>query len=134
MYKFENELVALGYKKIAGLDVVGRGCIAGPLVCAIVILPINYKNHKIKDYKLLSPSKRKKLYEIIIRDALSYHIEVIEPKLVDKLNPKQASRYAMKKCVEKIKLTPDYLLTDFESIDSKIPQLILLRVIKNLFQ
>ena len=122
MYKFEKELLKLGYKNIAGIDEVGRGCIAGPLVCAIVILPINYSNDKIKDSKQLTPIKRKKLSEIIKQDALAYHIEIIEPKIVDKLNPKQASRYAMSECVKKISLKPDYLLIDFEHIDCEIKQ------------
>lgn len=123
MNKFENQLIKKGFTKIAGIDEVGRGCIAGPLVCAIVILPVDYMNNEIKDSKQLTVIKRKKLSNIIKKVAIDYHIEVIEPSLVDKLNPKQASRFAMKKCVEEIKIKPDFLLIDFESINSNIPQL-----------
>lgn len=123
MNKFENQLIKKGFTKIAGIDEVGRGCIAGPLVCAIVILPVDYMNNEIKDSKQLTVIKRKKLSNIIKKVAIDYHIEVIKPSLVDKLNPKQASRFAMKKCVEEIKIKPDFLLIDFESINSNIPQL-----------
>lgn len=123
MYKYEKKLASNGYKLIAGIDEVGRGCIAGPLVCAIVILPIGYKNSQIKDSKLLSAKKRDILDKQIKKDAIAYHIEMIDPIIVDQLNPKQASRLGMKLCVEKIKIRPDFLLIDFEKIDSKIEQL-----------
>ncbi len=117
--KFEKELYKQGFKLIAGCDEVGRGSPAGPLVTACVILPVDYVNPDIRDSKQIKKhSDRQKIAQTIKDVAIDYHIEFIDAETVDKLNPKQASRYGMSKCIEKIKTKPDYVLIDFEKIDT----------------
>ncbi|WP_029906159.1 ribonuclease HII [Mycoplasmopsis opalescens] len=104
-------------KIIAGFDEAGRGCCAGPLVVACVVFNNNYQNNLINDSKKLSINERKLSYETIIKDALDVKVEIIEPAEVDKLNPKQASKIGMLRCLEKLKIKPSLLITDFEKID-----------------
>ncbi len=120
MYYYEQKYHNQGYKLIAGVDEVGRGCIAGPLVAASCILPINYKNDDIKDSKQLSFNKREKLFDIIVNDCIDYNIQIIEPNIVDKQNPKQASINAMIKSLLEIKTKPDFVLIDYEKLDISI--------------
>lgn len=127
MNKYEYEANQIGYQYIIGVDEVGRGCIAGPLVCAGVIFPIGYTNSEIKDSKMLSIKQREKLYDQIIQDCLAYHIVIISPEEVDHINPKQASRLGMKRCVQEIEFKPDYALIDFEKLDIDIPSLSLVK-------
>lgn len=116
MLIYENQCYQEGYKFVAGVDEVGRGCIAGPLVAAMVILPKDYFNNKIKDSKLLSAAQRESLYHEIISQAISYEIFLINPKQVDELNPKQASIYAMEQCYHHIEVKPDVVLVDYEKL------------------
>lgn len=127
MNKYELNAHKNGYQLVIGVDEVGRGCIAGPLVCAGVIFPIGYTNNEIKDSKLLTIKQREKLYDQIIQDCLDYHIVVISSAEVDNINPKQASRLGMKRCVQEIKLKPDYVLIDFEKLDIDITSLSLVK-------
>ena len=120
MYHYEQKYNDLGYKLIAGVDEVGRGCIAGPLVVASCILPINYRNDDIKDSKQLTFKKREELFDIILNDCIDYNIQIVEPRIVDKQNPKQASRDAMVKSILEIKTKPDFVLIDYEKIDISI--------------
>ncbi|MCV3728517.1 ribonuclease HII [Ureaplasma miroungigenitalium] len=110
---------------ILGVDEVGRGCCAGPLVVCAVILPQNYTHPQIVDSKRLTPKQRAELFTIIQRDALFYHYEFISAQEVDALNPKKASQIGMQRCVialaQKIKI--DLVLTDFEPIQTNIPQI-----------
>lgn len=125
--KYENIISKKGYKFIAGLDEAGRGCVAGPLVSAIVIFPIGYQNKDIQDSKLLSPTKRNRLFEIIKKDALAHFINEISATEVDQLNPKQAAKLSMLQSIQKIKIKPDYLLIDYEKLDTNICSLSLVR-------
>lgn len=119
MKEIENQIYLKGFKNIAGLDEVGRGCIAGPLVVACVILSPSYINNEINDSKLIkSHLKRKELAEAIKKEAIDYHIEFISPEIVDKMNPKNASRFGMEQCLKKIKTKPDFILIDFEQINT----------------
>ncbi|WP_027334033.1 ribonuclease HII [Mycoplasma elephantis] len=107
---------------ICGTDEAGRGCCAGPLVCACVIFPKNYQNILINDSKKISNNKRNKLFNIIINDAIDYSIIFISSKEVDELNPKKASKLGMKRCIENLKIIPEIVITDYENIDIKIKQ------------
>lgn len=91
MYKYENQARKNQYKLISGTDEVGRGCIAGPLVACLVILPLNYKNNKIKDSKKLTFKQRKELADRIKKDCIAYQLVKVSPIQVDKMNPKRAS-------------------------------------------
>ena len=88
MYAYENKYFYKGYKNIAGVDEVGRGCWAGPLVVASVVLPPRYRNDKINDSKTLSTKKREELFDKIVDIAISYSIvEIDENSKLTKINP-----------------------------------------------
>lgn len=123
MYKYELEQIQLGRKNIAGTDEAGRGPLAGPIVVASVILPLNYENSLINDSKKLTETQREKAYETIIRDAIAYSIEIISAKVVDELNPKAASRFGMIESTRKLSIKPDVVLSDFEKLDFEIPNI-----------
>ncbi|MGL5640583.1 MAG: ribonuclease HII [Mycoplasmoidaceae bacterium] len=127
MNNFENKYFQKGFKIIAGIDEVGRGALCGPIVVAICILPKNYVNNEINDSKKLTSLKRYKLDEIIRKDCIDFHIEVIDSKTVDKLNPKNASIKGMQDCLKKIKTKPDFVLIDAEKINSKIENLSIIK-------
>ena len=86
LYEYENSLAAKGYRYIVGTDEAGRGPMAGPLVVAACLLPIDHKILGLNDSKKLSPKKREELYEIIVKEACEYHIEIIDVAEVDRLN------------------------------------------------
>lgn len=120
IYKIEEELNKEGYKYIAGCDEAGRGPMAGPLVAASVILPVGYKLDDLDDSKKLTPKKRDKLFDIIMRDAIQVEYEIISVEDVDRLNPLEASRLAMLKSVTRMKQV-DYVLTDCMDLPIDIP-------------
>jgi len=112
MNSFERHAHQRGYKFIAGIDEAGRGPLAGPVVAAAVILPIDYENSEIKDSKQLSAKKRGTLCETIKREALSIGLGVVEASIIDVVNVFQATLAAMKEAVLNLSLEPDYLLID----------------------
>ncbi|QSF13417.1 ribonuclease HII [Mycoplasma sp. Mirounga ES2805-ORL] len=116
MLNYEKELYSK-HKLIAGLDEAGRGCCAGPLVVACAIMPKDYTNNTINDSKQMSPKQRNTAFDDIIKNATEYSIEIISNKEVDNLNPKQASRIGMVKCLNKLHNKPDLIITDFEKIE-----------------
>ena len=108
----EKELFKDGYKLIAGSDEVGRGPLVGPVVAAAVILPVNYKLEGLTDSKKLSEKKRNLFYKIIIKDAISYGIGVVDAKTIDEINIYEASRKAMIEAINKLNPKPDFILSD----------------------
>ncbi len=96
----------------AGCDEAGRGCLAGPVYAAAVILPKDYKNELLDDSKQLSKKQRNHLREIVEKDALAYAVDFCTPKRIDKINILNASFEAMNKAVGKLKLKPEILLID----------------------
>lgn len=100
-----------GFQRIAGIDEVGRGAIAGPLFVGLVIFPPGYKNSQINDSKLLSPLKRERLFEIICQDALDYAISYATPDEIEKLGIIKSLFLAIERCLNQIK-NIDLLLVD----------------------
>ena len=101
------------YKLIeAGCDEVGRGCIAGPVVAAAVILPPNYKNKFIIDSKKISQTKRIELGEKIIDNAISWSISEVSNDKIDKINILNASILAMHRALDKLKVRPEFIIVD----------------------
>lgn len=100
-----------GRSHIVGLDEAGRGPIAGPLVVAAVVFPKDYHHEEIYDSKKISEKKRKALFQVIIQDALEYHIAIITPKEIDELNIYRATQKAMEDLVEQFRYK-DGVLTD----------------------
>ena len=120
MREYENKYIDMGYNVIAGTDEAGRGPLVGPVVAACVVLPNDYNNDEINDSKKLTEKKREKLYDIIMKDALSVGVSIISAKEIDEINILEASRKGMiesyKEANKKIKI--DVLLTDAMKIDT----------------
>ena len=97
MFEYENEFVREGYKNLAGIDEAGRGPLAGPVVCACVIMPLNHEKiiDGVNDSKKLSEKKRLELYDKITKTAICYNIVEIDNKTIDKINILNATKLAM---------------------------------------
>ncbi len=109
---FETEARRCGYRWVAGLDEAGRGPLAGPVVAAAVILPARVRVAGLDDSKQLTESERDALYEVIQRRALAIGIGSASEREIDTLNILEATRLAMRRAVEAIAPSPDFLLTD----------------------
>ena len=109
---FEEEGYAGGFRVIAGVDEVGRGPLAGPVVAAAVVLPRGYLHRDIKDSKLLTQGQRKKLSPLIQQDAVSWGIGIVEADEIDRLNILQASLLAMVRALGRLSVPPDCALID----------------------
>ncbi|MBC7893139.1 MAG: ribonuclease HII [Sphingobacteriaceae bacterium] len=96
----------------AGLDEAGRGCLAGPVVAAAVILPKNYRHAYLTDSKQLSRAQRETLREEIIREALAWAVGEASCQEIDRINILKASFLAMHRAVESLALNPEHLLVD----------------------
>ena len=96
----------------AGCDEVGRGCIAGPVVAAAVIMPPDYKNNNIMDSKKLSPKKREIVEKEIIKNARSWAIASVSNNTIDKINILNASILAMHRALDKLDIKPEFILVD----------------------
>ena len=112
MNVFERACQQSGYKQIAGIDEAGRGALAGPVIAAAVILPINCTLDGLNDSKQLSPKQRARLRDEIHRVAVSIGVGAIDNQVIDRLNILNATLLAMQKAVEKLTPPPDYLLVD----------------------
>lgn len=99
-------------KIVAGCDEAGRGCLAGPVVAASVILPKEFRNKTLNDSKLLSTKKRETLRIIIEREAISWGIGIVSAAEIDKINILNASFKSMHQAIKKLKTKPDLLLID----------------------
>ena len=120
---FERECYEKGYFLVGGIDEVGRGPLAGPVVTAVVILKEGCVIEGINDSKQLSESKREALYKIITEEAIDYSVGVVSPQEIDEINILQATYKAMQKAVEGLKVKPDFLLVDAVTIPKiHIPQ------------
>ena len=122
---YEREYAARGYVSVAGVDEVGRGPLAGPVVCAAVILPLDEESHiaGIDDSKRISARKREELAERILERARAYAIEEVPASVIDEINILQATRLCMKRAVEKLTPSADMVLTDGNmTLDIALPQ------------
>lgn len=108
----ERELLEKGYRYICGVDEVGRGPLAGPVVCAAVIMPLDDIVSGVDDSKKLSAKKREKLRAEIMQKAIAYRICCVEAQIIDEINILQATRLCMKQAVEGLKIAPDAVITD----------------------
>ncbi|MDO1605398.1 ribonuclease HII [Lactobacillus sp. YT155] len=107
---------------VAGVDEVGRGPLAGPVVCAAVVLPNNNTLYEVNDSKQLSDKKRRKLFQDICEQALDISIGVGSAELIDKENIYHATELVMKQAVESLNLKPTYLLVDAMTVPVDIAQ------------
>lgn len=96
----------------AGCDEAGRGCLAGAVFAAAVILPSDFKNEILNDSKQLSEKKRYELRPIIEKQALAWAVGIVSPEEIDKINILNASFLAMHRAIEQLRLKPEHLLID----------------------
>ncbi len=96
----------------AGIDEAGRGCLAGPVVAAAVILPEQWYHPELTDSKLLTPEVRTRLKIEICQHAIAYGIGIISPKRIDEVNIANATFEAMHQAIEKLEIFPQFLLID----------------------
>ena len=96
----------------AGCDEAGRGCLAGPVVAAAVILPEKFKNELLNDSKKLTEAQRKKLRPIIEKEALAFAVSFVDEKEIDQINILNASFTAMHRAVDQLSTQPELLLID----------------------
>ena len=99
-------------KIIAGCDEAGRGCLAGPVVAAAVILPKNFRNKILNDSKKLSEKKRNLIRSIIEKQAITWGIGIVSPAEIDKINILNASLLAMHRAIEKLAFKAELLIID----------------------
>lgn len=122
LWKWERNLWAAGYRRIAGVDEAGRGPLAGPVVAASVILPLEVDIPGLNDSKKLSPKKRAALAETIKQQALAWGVGVVDQSEIDRINILQASKKAMVEAVRQMGMQPDFLLIDALTVALDIPQ------------
>ncbi|MDZ7741397.1 MAG: ribonuclease HII [Bacteroidota bacterium] len=96
----------------AGCDEAGRGCLAGPVYAAAVILPPDFRNKELNDSKQISPARREKMRLLIEREALAYSVASVEVEKIDEINILQASVLAMHNAVNSLSPTPEFLIID----------------------
>ena len=122
MLRYEKELYKAGYQTIAGIDEVGRGPLAGPVVAAAVILPPGCKIKGLNDSKKIPKKKHQEIYQAVLDKALAVGIGLIDNEGIDQVNIYEATKLAMKEALSKLSLKPDYLLIDAMKLDIDIPQ------------
>ena len=122
----EKLLKAQGYDLIAGVDEVGRGALAGPIVAAAVILPNNIKSrwlNQVRDSKQLTPTIREVLFQYIHKSATAIGIGSASHEVIDTRGIVKATRLAMKSAIDKLVPSPRYLLIDYISLpEVSLPQ------------
>lgn len=102
----------------AGCDEAGRGCLAGSVYAAAVILPDDYRNEQLDDSKKLTERQRYALREVIERDALAWAVGVVTPEEIDKINILNASFLAMHRAIDQLSVRPQHLLIDGNRFNS----------------
>ncbi len=125
-FSYEKDFWAKG-QLVGGVDEVGRGPLAGPVVAAAVILPEDFSLLEVNDSKKLSPQKRLALYPKILQEAVAVGVGVMDNKVIDQINIYEADRLAMKQAVEALSTRPDALLVDAMNVPVDLPQLELIK-------
>jgi ribonuclease HII len=123
MRTLENALRRWGFYRIAGVDEVGRGCLAGPVMAAAVVLDPDRHIPGVCDSKMIASGERERLYTIITRKALAWSVAAAQPTEIDELNIHRASLEAMRRAVLALAPLPDLVLVDaFRIPDLRIAQ------------
>ena len=118
---FEKELLASGARLIGGMDEAGRGPLAGPVVAAAVIMPLDDIIEGVDDSKKVSEKKRELLFDEIIKKAIAYKICLADEKVIDQINILNATKKAMTECVEGLSVRPDIVLVDAVKLALEVP-------------
>ena len=122
MLAYEKECYARGMELIAGVDEVGRGPLAGPVVAAAVILPKACKIPGLNDSKKIPKSKHKEIYEVVLQNAIAIGIGVKDNQVIDQVNIYEATKLAMMEAIGQLEPQPQHLLIDAMKLDLPIPQ------------
>ena len=122
MLAYEKECYARGTELIAGVDEVGRGPLAGPVVAAAVILPKGSKIPGLNDSKKIPKSKHKEIYEAVLKEAIAIGIGVKDNQVIDQVNIYEATKLAMMEAIGQLDPQPQHLLIDAMKLDLSIPQ------------
>lgn len=122
MLAYEKELYTQGIHLIAGVDEVGRGPLAGPVVAAAVILPENCKISGLNDSKKIPKSKHHAIYQAVLDQALSVGIGIKDNQVIDQVNIYEATKLAMLEAIQELDPRPQHLLIDAMRLDLPIPQ------------
>lgn len=120
-YQFETYLNDQGFNFIAGTDEAGRGPLAGPVVAAAVILPLNAKIDGLNDSKKLSIAKRNDLYHAVMETALSVSATSICAETIDRTDIRKSSLEAMRRSIVRLSIMPDFVLADGRDIPPALP-------------
>ncbi|MCT4402627.1 MULTISPECIES: ribonuclease HII [Leuconostoc] len=126
-FDIERQYWMQGYDLVAGVDEVGRGPLAGPVVAAAVILPHDFDVLDVIDSKQLSAKKRDELYDKIIEKAISIGVGSVEASIIDEINIYEAARVAMTEAVNQLAPVPEALLIDAMRLDLDLPQEFLIK-------
>ena len=118
---FERELLASGARLIGGMDEAGRGPLAGPVVAAAVIMPLDDIIEGVDDSKKVSERNRERLFEEIIHRAIAYKICLADEKVIDEINILNATKKAMTECVQGLSVRPDIVLVDAVKLALEVP-------------
>jgi len=108
----ERDLARLGYRFVAGIDEVGRGCLAGPVAAGAVILPLGWIPDGLRDSKLLDGATRERLALEIVAHALAWSVAFVEPAVIDRINILRATLLAAQLAASRLAVRPDALLLD----------------------
>ena len=122
MLVYEKECYARGMELIAGVDEVGRGPLAGPVVAAAVILPKACKIPGLNDSKKIPKSKHKEIYEAVLQNAIAIGIGIKDNQVIDQVNIYEATKLAMMEAIGQLDPQPQHLLIDAMKLDLPIPQ------------
>ena len=122
MLAYEKELYTQGIQLIAGVDEVGRGPLAGPVVAAAVILPEDCKISGLNDSKKIPKSKHKEIYEAVLQNAIAIGIGIKDNHVIDQVNIYEATKLAMMEAIGQLEPQPQHLLIDAMKLDLPIPQ------------
>ena len=122
MLAYEKELYTQGIQLIAGVDEVGRGPLAGPVVAAAVILPKACKILGLNDSKKIPKSKHKEIYEAVLQNAIAIGIGIKDNQVIDQVNIYEATKLAMREAIGQLEPQPQHLLIDAMRLDLPISQ------------
>ncbi len=122
MSQYEQALRDRGVQLIAGVDEVGRGPLAGPVVAAVVILPADFYLAGLNDSKKLSEAKREQYYDVIVKEAVAVGVGIMSAQVIDDMNIYRATKQAMLSAIKQLSVKPEHLLIDAMELPISIPQ------------
>lgn len=125
MLDYEKQMQQRGHMLIGGVDEAGRGPLAGPVVVAGVVMPLDDIIDGVNDSKKLSEKRREKLYDEILKKAISWHVAIVDAERIDEINILNATKEGMKECVESLNAT--CVLIDAVKLDSKVETLAIIK-------